>query len=66
MRRVLGVLILALSLYYAGSAGAEELKISTRVGDRFPDRTLPLIDGGESSLAKFRGKKTVLLHFASW
>lgn len=58
--------IVAATLMVTSQAGAEELKISKAVGDRFPDMTLPLIEGGESSLARFRGKKVILIHFASW
>ncbi|MDF1660445.1 MAG: hypothetical protein P1V97_01650 [Planctomycetota bacterium] len=58
--------LLMATLTAASPAGADELKISKAVGDRFPDRTLPLIEGGESSLARFRGKKVILIHFASW
>ena len=37
------------------------------VGAPHPDFVLPSIDGDESiSLSKYRGKKVLLLHFASW
>ena len=38
-----------------------------RVGQRHPDFTLPTIsDGKPVSLAQYRGKKVLLIHFASW
>jgi len=38
-----------------------------RVGDCHPDFELPRIDGGAPvSLSDFRGKKVLLIHFASW
>jgi hypothetical protein len=38
-----------------------------KVGQRHPDFTLPNIATGKPvSLAEFRGKKVLLIHFASW
>lgn len=38
-----------------------------RVGEIHPDFTLPRIDSGEPvSLSSLRGKKVLLIHFASW
>lgn len=40
---------------------------SPAVGDRHPDFTLPSIaDGKPVSLSDFRGKKVLLIQFASW
>ena len=40
---------------------------SPRVGQRHPDLTLPRIDTREAvSLSQFRGRKVLLIHFASW
>ena len=37
------------------------------VGDRHPDFTLPAVaDGKPVSLSDFRGKKVLLIQFASW
>lgn len=37
------------------------------VGDAHPDFVLPEIGTGEAvSLSQFRGKKILLIHFASW
>ena len=38
-----------------------------KVGERHPDFTLPaLADGKPKSLSDFRGKKVLLIQFASW
>lgn len=38
-----------------------------RVGEPHPDFVLPAIADGEPvSLSQFRGKKVLLVHFASW
>ncbi len=40
---------------------------SPRVGEQHPDFTLPTIDDGRAiSLEQFRGKKVLLIQFASW
>lgn len=40
---------------------------SPRVGQPHPDFTLPsLADGEPVSLSQFRGRKVLLIHFASW
>ena len=36
------------------------------VGQPHPDFILPSIDGEKIQLSKYRGKKVLLLHFASW
>jgi hypothetical protein len=40
---------------------------SPRVGQVHPDFTLPRLGDGEAvSLSQFRGRKVLLVHFASW
>ena len=47
------------------STRAEEY--SPRVGERHADFTLPNIEDSKPvSLSQFRGKKVLLIHFASW
>ena len=47
------------------STQAEEY--SPRIGERHADFTLPSIEDGKPvSLSQFRGKKVLLIHFASW
>ena len=53
----------------AGSAGAEEdpPATGTEVGQVHPDVRLPEVDGsGVRRLSDLRGRKVLLLHFASW
>lgn len=46
---------------------AESYSASKGQGSAHPDFILPSIDSGDSiQLSKFRGKKVLLLHFASW
>ena len=40
--------------------------IGTNVGEMYPDFRLPSLDGGFKRLSDYRGKKVLLLHFASW
>jgi hypothetical protein len=48
-------------------AGAVAESYSPNVGERHPDFTLPTIDDRRPvSLSDFRGKKVLLIHFASW
>jgi hypothetical protein len=40
---------------------------SPRVGQLHPDFTLPcIVDNEPVSLSQFRGRKVLLIHFASW
>ena len=48
----------------AGSNDAVETGM--RAGQRHPDFQLPTLDGGLARLSDYRGKKVVLIHFASW
>jgi peroxiredoxin len=38
----------------------------TRPGEVHPDFHLPQVDGGSGRLSGYRGKKLLLIHFASW
>jgi hypothetical protein len=49
------------------AAAARAAPHPPRVGERHPDFTLPRIDDGRPvSLSQFRGKKVLLIEFASW
>lgn len=48
------------------TSAQDEPTIGTQVGQMYPDYLLPKVGGGWGRLSDFRGKKTVLLHFASW
>lgn len=61
-------LILSLSLFATTlvSLSAGE-NYSPRVGQPHPDFLLPRIDNGQAvRLSQFRGKRVLLVHFASW
>ena len=57
---------LCASLLSVGASAASP-GYGPRVGEPHPDFVLPSLDGREpTSLSQFRGKKVLLLHFASW
>jgi peroxiredoxin len=46
---------------------ASAASYAPKVGEMHPDFTLPRIDdGAPASLSDFRGKKVLLIQFASW
>jgi hypothetical protein len=38
----------------------------TKIGQMYPDFLLPSLDGGFGRLSDYRGRKVLLIHFASW
>ena len=40
--------------------------IGTKEGQMYPDFLLPNLEGGFGRLSDHRGKKVLLIHFASW
>ncbi len=57
---------LSLSSIAAGQAAAHD-SYSLKVGEAHPNFVLPNIDDGSVvALSQFRGKKVLLIHFASW
>ena len=51
----------------AGQTGFSETAYSrVEVGSLHPDFVLPALDGGFARLSDYRGKKVLLIHFASW
>ncbi|MEM7559036.1 MAG: hypothetical protein AAF394_07920 [Planctomycetota bacterium] len=57
---------LCLSNFAAGQTTAHD-SYSPKVGQAHPDFVLPSIeDGSAVALSQFRGKKVLLIHFASW
>ena len=44
----------------------ESPTIGTNVGQMYPDFRLPKLDGTFGRLSDYRGKKVLLIHFASW
>ena len=49
-----------------GGSGAEAQANHWTPGNALPDLRLPTIDGGTAALSDFRGKKLLLIEFASW
>jgi hypothetical protein len=55
------------SVLASSSSLAQHERYRPEVGKPHPEIVLPRIDNGESvSLAAYRGKKVLLIHFASW
>ncbi len=48
------------------SNAGEPPPIGTKVGQMYPDFILPSLDGEPIQLSDYRGRKTLLIHFASW
>ena len=44
----------------------QEPTIGTAVGEAYPDFVLPTLEGQGVRLSDYRGKKVLLIHFASW
>jgi hypothetical protein len=66
MRRWTSILAACAAVISGGSPGVAGAD-APRVGQPYPDFVLPTIDGGTPvSLAQFRGKKVLLIQFASW
>jgi hypothetical protein len=66
MREV--VMMILLGTLAASSANAAEMPVVGReVGQVFPRVVLPSLDGKRTlALSEFRGKKVILIEFASW
>jgi hypothetical protein len=65
MMHNLNLLTLACGCFCSVAAGASSY--SPRVGKLHPDFTLPdIVNRKPVSLSQFRGKKVLLIHFASW
>ena len=68
MSRILAILM-CLGLLFLVNVPADEKKkagFGTGKGEFFPDIKFPTLDGEQASLADYRGKKVLLIHFASW
>jgi hypothetical protein len=60
-------LFLVFALILATAKPLQAAPYAPKVGQRHPDFTLPNIASGKPvSLSDFRGKKVLLIHFASW
>ena len=63
---VFGVLLVLVSLSAHESRGDAPPVVGTKVGQVHPDFLLPKLDGNFGRLSDYRGKKVLLIHFASW
>ena len=57
-------LLLAAGLIAAPARAQQNLQ--PQEGEVFPELQLPTLDGEPGSLAAYRGKKVLLMQFASW
>ena len=66
MEKILSMALLALCTMATAST-ADTLTIGREVGQVFPQVVLPTLDGKRTlALSNFRGKKVLLIEFASW
>jgi hypothetical protein len=57
----------AIGILFGSTSGGEAAPYRPKVGERHPDFTLPAIgDRKPTALSDFRGKKVLLIQFASW
>lgn len=61
-----GVVLASMSLSASESLGEVPPLVGTRAGQIHPDFLLPKLDGKFGRLSDYRGKKVLLIHFASW
>ena len=61
-----GVLLVFASLSATNSRGDAPPVVGIKVGQVHPDFLLPKLDGKFGRLSDYRGKKVLLIHFASW
>ncbi len=67
MKMISWVLLLIFGLFFSGTALTAAPSYPPQVGTVHPDFVLPEIDSRQPvSLSQFRGKKVLLINFASW
>ena len=65
--RKLALALATCGVFLGSTARASAGSYAPKVGERHPDFTLPRIgDRTPTSLSDFRGKKVLLIQFASW
>ena len=65
--RKLALALAACGMILGSTGRASAASYAPKVGEKHPDFTLPRIDDGVPvSLSNFRGKKVLLIQFASW
>lgn len=64
---VYSLLVAAIATLAVASSADAQRPYRPQVGEKHPDFTLPnTADGKPVSLSDYRGKKVLLIHFASW
>ena len=63
---IAAVLFVLVSLSASESRGDAPPVVGTKTGQIHPDFLLPKLDGEFGRLSDYRGKKVLLIHFASW
>jgi hypothetical protein len=59
--------VLALALAVAASLSSQSPEVGRAVGQLFPELELPTIDGSRTvRLSELRGRRLLLIEFASW
>ncbi len=61
-----GAAMALLFFVMSGDSFGVEPELGVKPGLMHPDFVLPSVDGKWTRLSDFRGRKVVLLHFASW
>ncbi len=61
-----GVLLVLMSISASESPGDAPPEVGKNAGQIHPDFLLPKLDGKFGRLSDYRGKKVLLIHFASW
>ena len=56
----------AVSIAPVIARGEAPIPVGTKAGQMHPDFLLPRTDGTFGRLSDYRGKKVLLIHFASW
>ena len=65
--RKLALAVAAFGMILGSTGSASAASYAPKVGEKHPDFTLPRIDDGAPvSLSNYRGKKVLLIQFASW
>jgi len=65
--RKLALAFVTWGMILGSTSRASAASYAPKVGEKHPDFTLPRIDNGAPvSLSNFRGKKVLLIQFASW
>ncbi len=65
--RKLALALAACGIMIGSTSRARAVSYAPKVGERHPDFTLPRIgDRAPVSLSDFRGKRVLLIQFASW